>query len=272
MTKAPGRSGGLLHGNKKKLCIEILTRLPLSSAEDGRNILQLWAERLPTYLPERFGNWEPVDREFQLKETESILRHWRRPFLATRNLPAMESAVWMRKQGLIQHSAWSLSFGAGEVDIVSLVQFVTKACCQLKADFGCLTLLTDQEIELGLSNGTITKLDKRGTRFNFGIYSHQLQSYVPDFYWLTVLGEPYVAMFGRENLLSLPIARAEKLDENMVALQLTKSIEDIRNSIEFSKIKERVKDLLGKDAFFEVGHLGEYRRPHFVWSESPQVC
>jgi len=110
---------------KEKLCIEILTRLPLSSAEDGRNILQLWAERLPTYLPERFGNWEPVDREFQLKETESILRHWRRPFLATRNLPAMESAVWMRKQGLIQHSAWSLSFGAGHFDLATFCGHVS---------------------------------------------------------------------------------------------------------------------------------------------------
>jgi hypothetical protein len=59
----------------------------------------------------------------------------------------MESAVWMRKKGLIQHAAWSLSFGAGEVDVVSLVHFLKETCCQLKADFGCLTLLTDGEIQ-----------------------------------------------------------------------------------------------------------------------------
>jgi hypothetical protein len=41
--------------------LQILTPLALTQREDGRLVLELWEKYLPNLLPDRYGNWEPVD-------------------------------------------------------------------------------------------------------------------------------------------------------------------------------------------------------------------
>ena len=49
---------------------------------------------------------------------------------------------------------------------------------------------------------------------------------------MTVFGEPYLQMFGRDKLLAAPVLSAEPLNEKLVSLQLTENLEDLRSSPE----------------------------------------
>jgi len=193
---------------REKIYVEILTPQPLTSPEEGERVLRLWHSYLPSWLPDKVGNWEPVDQAFDLDERDAILRLWRWPFLAVKSKPRMDAEVFMRKGQLLQHAAWLLCFDHGDVDVRELTRFLQEASKVLEADFGCLTLLTDGEIEAGRRNGAVLALDRRATRFTFGISSRAIRTCIPDVYWMTVFGAPYVKMFGRDRLLSAPVHKA----------------------------------------------------------------
>ena len=213
---------------REKIYVEILTPHPLTSPEEGERVLRLWHSYLPSCLPEKVGNWEPVDQAFDLDERDAILRLWRWPFLAVKSKPRMDAEVFMRKGELLQHATWKLCFDYGDVDVRELTRFLQVASKMLEGDFGCLTLLTHAEIEAGRKNGAVSALDRRATRFNFLISSRDIRKCIPDVYWMPVFGAPYVKMFGRDRLLSAPVHKAETLGEAAISLQLTPSLGDVR--------------------------------------------
>jgi hypothetical protein len=152
------------------------------------------------------------------------------------------------------------------VEVSDLVQFVHAASRDLQADLGCIALLTPTEIEFGYKNGTVSPVNVKRTQFNFFIAGHRLQKYLPDIYWLTTFGPPYLDMFGRDRLLSAPVFKAEALDAEHVSLQLTPKLRDLEvNPDGYEWVKRRVKEHLGADAFFDPDRRGECRVPNFVW-------
>lgn len=54
-----------------KIALELLSPLPLASRQDGKAIFDLWQTYLPGLLPDKFGNWEPVDRPFEIFDSGS---------------------------------------------------------------------------------------------------------------------------------------------------------------------------------------------------------
>jgi hypothetical protein len=249
----------------ERICIEILTPLSLRSPEDGEKVLHLWEKYLPEYLPDKFGNWEPIDQNFDLGKRDKILDHWQWPFLAEKQNPKIDASIWMRKGTRPLHAMWKLAFDFDGVDVSKLSCFLRAAAKDLEADFGCLTLFTQAEIDFGRQNRTAWNLDKRATKFHFAVYSQFLQQCIPDIYWITVFGAPYVKMFGKEKLLSAPVHNAEALNNETVLLQLTPSLDDVRNASAFGETKMRIKGFLGEEYFFKAGSLGLLKHPEFVW-------
>jgi hypothetical protein len=72
---------------EEQVCLEMLTRMPLASRDEGDLVLRLWEELLPEYLPDKFGNWEPIDRHFDLTARDAILDQWCWPFLTVKRKP-----------------------------------------------------------------------------------------------------------------------------------------------------------------------------------------
>jgi hypothetical protein len=250
---------------KYKIYVEILSPLPLTTREEGERVLHLWETLLPNYLPDKIGNWEPIDNEFNISNRNTFLNFWQWGFFAVKKNPRMEASIWMRKAGTHQHAIWVLCFDYGGTDIGEIVRFVKAASQELEADFGCLTLLTESEIEIGMKNGTVMNLDKKATRFSFFIASQDIQKAIPDLYWMTVFGAPYVKMFG-EKLLSAPTHKTEVLNNTMVSLQLTSNLDDVKNNVAtFAESKRRVKLFLGEKAFFNTEQDNETQVPHFIW-------
>lgn len=250
-----------------KLALEILSPLPLTSREDGRMMFDLWQQYLPGLLPDRFGNWEPIDRPFDSKNIESALDSWRWPFLALKRKPVVYSSIWMRK-GVEQrlHATWKFELNATAVTQDDLVAFLKAASVALKADFSCLQLLTPSELERGRASEVVTALNKQATKFTFSIPSKKLQERIPDLFWATVFGAPYLTMFGRDRLLTAPSYRAESLSNEAVYLQMTQSLFGHEfDSLVLDAARSRVKAHLGADAFFQSERdrsIG-YRAPQF---------
>lgn len=251
--------------------IEIQTPLLLNTRQEHDTILDLWTTYLPEYLPDRYGNSEPIDRVFDLSKREEILAHFRWPFLAVKEKPKLDTSIWMRSPKKHLHSSWKLSFTFGEGDVGRLISFLRAAAQELEADFCCLTLFTDAEIDFGRRNRTAWNLDKKATRFFFAIHSQFLQQCLPDVYWLTIFGPPYVEFFGKERIISAPVTQSEVIDQKMVLMQLTPRLEDVRDAPKFRDLKSRIKTHLGADAFYQPGQVGQMRHPQFSWETEPGI-
>jgi hypothetical protein len=246
--------------------IDIQTPLLLSTRQEHERILELWGHYLPECLPDKYGNSEPIDLIFDLSKRDEILSHFRWPLLAVKTKPKVNASVWMRSPKKFLHSSWKLSFTFGEVNVDRLIPFLRAAAKELAADFCCLTLFTDSEIDFGRRNRTAWNLDKKATKFQFDIYSQFLQQCLPDVYWTTIFGEPYVKMFGKDKLLSAPAHQVEALSDSLISIQMTESLESVKaNPPAFVEAKMRLKSFLGEDAFFRPGKIGQCKHPDFVW-------
>jgi hypothetical protein len=253
-----------------RVVIEILSPLPLIDQQDGQTVLELWKAYLPQFLPEKVGNWEPIDRPFDADNFSAVLGSWKWPFLAEREHPKVNCGVWMRKNAKQQlHSTliWELYLPVCEQS--TLLTFLETAAVALKADFACLHLLTASEIERGRANRTVTALDKKATQFNFFLASKDLKRRIPDIYWATVFGRPYLELFSRERLLSAPAYRTGLLSEGIVLLQISKELSDVGDHTgTFGSARERAILHLGENAFFRLAAeaAGDYHAPTFEFA------
>jgi len=250
-----------------RIIFELLTPRCLDRYEDGKLILSLWKQNLPNLLPDYFGNFEPIREKFDPENQDAALAAWRWPFLAVKRKPAVESSIWMRKGKQAIHASWGISIERHAVAQDALLNLLRKAATALGADFACVHLLTASEIQRGLANKTIQFISKQRTKFTFMIGSPKLQRRIPELYWATVFGSPYVDMFGRERILSAPVFRVESLGRGCVMLQLTPNIGDLESgSPELERTRSAAKSHLGSDAFFrvEAEASARYRVPPFA--------
>src|SRR5258708_13310093 len=119
------------------VCLQILTPLTLKSRDAGEKLLQLWESCLPECLPDKIGNWEAVDRIFDLSKRDLILDHWQDPFLAVKKKPKMDAYVGMRPEKRPLHASLRFTLRFGQVDVPKLENFLQAITREFKADFGC---------------------------------------------------------------------------------------------------------------------------------------
>src|SRR6185295_460308 len=100
------------------------------------------------------------------------------------------------------------------------------AASAFSADFGFIHRITDAEIPKGRTNGSIGFLDTAQTEKNLFVVTHRLKKWLPDIYWMTVFGKPYVELFSRERLLSCPAFAVNELDNGSIVIQLTPELTD----------------------------------------------
>src|SRR5262249_23931444 len=99
-----------------------------------------------------------------------------------------------------------------------------------------------------------------------------LRKYLPDIYWMTVFGRPYLELFSRERLLACPAYRVKELENGSIAVQLTPELKDIATEeAAFERGREDARNHLGNDAFFDVAKGMDHRYcvPEFVWGPIP---
>jgi hypothetical protein len=97
---------------------------------------------------------------------------------------------------------------------------------------------------LAATLGGMTVLQQSGTK--------KLKASLTDLLWFTIFGPPYVEMFGRRRLESVPAHEVRTLSNGSVAVQVTPDIPDTPEGwANFKAAHDRCKSQLGSNAFFD---------------------
>jgi hypothetical protein len=263
---------------KSLIFLNIVTRKSLVSVDEGITFFGGLAEHGGVLLPERYGNSEPLKGRLQTGgDLGSLLLAWEFPFLWTAHRAKVTGSVWHGISPPPSQGTIKVSVDRNLITEVQTLALTTSLCSSFLADFALIQLLTPLECERGSQRDVVSFADRAGTKdpILFLPAIKLRTKYVPDLYWLTLFGPPYVKIFGRERLLSAPVYRVEELPYGGVSLQLTPSLTDLTtNPEEFEETRRAVLDHLNCDVFLDPTKAENYnyRRPDFLNREGePEV-
>ena len=249
---------------------QILSRMPLNRHQDARKLFQLWADRAFHFLPNRWGLHHPYRNPFSLSTLEEAIRTWEYTYHVRRTVsPKLSASIHMQYGPHRDHSIWTIVLNKlKDFEQPPFSDLLERAACAFAADFGFIHRITDEEMPRGRANGTISFLDTARTEKHLFLVTHDLNKYLPDIYWLTVFGRPYVQLFSRERLLSCPAYCVKELEDGSIVVQLTPELRDITSEeAAFERVRQEARNHLNNDAFFDLakGLDYRYRVPEFVW-------
>ena len=249
---------------------EILSPLPLNRKADAQKLFAVWAEAAPNTLPDRIGSHEPLRQEFSINNLEDALPVWEYHVLLKRVAkPKLTSSVFMQHGPHRRHSTWSIAMSDRKhVDMQSIEHLISTSAVEFSADFGFIHEPSDLDTEIGLATGSIAFLDVKRSTKNLFLTTHILKKYLPDIYWITVFGKPYVELFSRERLLSAPVFRVRELSNGSILMKLFDDFNFCERDA-YENRKQSVKKHLFENAFFDLskGTSHEYTTSEFHWGE-----
>jgi hypothetical protein len=254
---------------------EILSPLPLNRDQDARKLFQLWADNAFQYLPDRWGLYEPLRNHFSLSNLDEAIRTWEHAYYVKRAAaPKLESSIIMQYGPHRDHTTWTVTLKKEkDFEQSAFRRLLDGAAIAFSADFGFVHKITAAEISRGRANGSISFLNTAHTKKNLFLFTLLLNKCLPDIYWMTAFGRPYVELFSRERLLSCPAHSVKELENGSIVIQLTPELKDITaEEVEFERVRQEARNHLNNDAFFDAakGLDHRYRVPEFVWG--PIFC
>jgi len=150
-----------------------------------------------------------------------------------------------------------------ESEVATFLQNLSNA---FQADFAFAHVLSKEEVELGAPD-VYGFADAKGDEPLITITTRILSRFIPDVYWATIFGPPYIRLFGSQKLLSAPVADGHLIDDERIYLQITPTLSDIRLSYEgFERARAGLKEHLNARAFWQRGDWNlrqQYRAPDF---------
>jgi hypothetical protein len=221
--------------------MSLFTPDPLRDRSAIQVVARLLADLPEGLRPERFGPLEP-----------------RKPFDPDLFVETWDGQMFWKAKHVFGSCYWRLSsepfsrlgFRVGGVErerVVALTSFVEGCIRAVGASFGLIHSVTPFDVERGRRSGTYHPGGN-----DLVIPTQTFERFLPDVYWLTVFGPPYIDFLGRERLLAAPVADVRELSADVIALQLT---EDLAAALEdpdgFEHVREQVKRHLGEEAFFD---------------------
>ncbi len=224
----------------------------LASREEFGRLLDIVIS-MHDLTPQRWNTYEPIKRMFDFDDVVTVMDAYNLTFLWKRKKPDLLGCVFGDKNlyGKRQHALISIE-ADGRIDAIRLFDFIVSVSQGFGLHFSYIHQPCMAEIEVGKANGTMIGLMPGRKDLALGLSSHALRRYIPNLYWLTVFGKPYVELFGRESLLSSPVFRVSELETGCIALQLTPDIHDIHADYDaFDELRRQVKGHLNSNAFFQ---------------------
>lgn len=170
------------------------------------------------------------------------------------------------------HSNVTLTCEMGELRQDILTQYLTHFSIGLDADFGYIQSAIPQYKDLGIANGAA----QFGGDVSFT--THILRHWLPDVFWGTLFGTPYIELLGRQKILSTPSVKIHEISGDLIYVQLTETLDDVAtNPHFFLKAQDAFKRHFEQGIFYDPsggetcndvllrGHsLLKYQTPDFV--------
>lgn len=237
----------------RDLILEFFVPRVDKSKRDGTHILRLICHLVPELMPEFYNTYEPVNKKFDLTHLDTALEDWHFSFLWKRKKPSVTGAMFLGSAQLERPTHTHLLIRAKPeiLDAKRLIRFVQEFSKTFRPDIGLVHVLTKPEVE---------------RKTHFGHSTFILKESLPNLYWATVFGPPYVKLFGKECLLSTPAAAVEELADGLIYLQLTNDLMDNRKQPDHVEAaRQAAKKHLNSNVFLDPqlspNHV--YRTPTF---------
>ena len=249
-------------------------------------------QSFPELTPEMWGQVEPVEKF----NPDHIARLATRPDDFSRTNASgdnssatgrsCDSIYWTRKSrpkawgsfgprwgsgDRATHSNVTVTCETGELDQDILPRYLTHFSIELDVDFGYIHPANPEYKNAGIANGAA----QFGGDVNFT--THILRHWLPDVFWATVFGKPYIELLGRQSILSAPASRIYEISDDLIYVQLTDVLDDVAASPDLVlKAQDDFKRHFDQGIFYDPtggetahdvllrGHsLVKYRTPDF---------
>lgn len=247
-----------------KLTIE--TDHDLGNRACARNVLDVLLDR-PGFIPERFGNQEPLRGRLDASSAEAFLEAWSREasrvtksasfhFTRRKDRRYSASVLWWRASSSrlgsvhvsLPHEQPNTHF-ANEVLELALRLFEA-----VRGQYGRVCLRE----EFWAKNVTDSWLAADGSTQGGAARGTDLRMHLPGLYWANIFGPAYRSFFGRERLDAAPAFEVHN-DANCTLL-LTAADPYSWNSDAAREAEQALLAHLGDDAFFKLSEPSRLTR------------
>jgi hypothetical protein len=224
--------------------INILSANACRDINTVTDIYKLLEKEIPHLSITKYGNHEP------LKSQEVPISDWikqsQKPedFFWKSNFS--RGSFWTNSSNTIgnTHAEVTMEIAEQEASSQELIKFTRGTARLAAADFGFIDVYTDEMNQFALDSG----LGGNGCYF---LTTHTLRNCLPMTFWANFFGRPYIELFGKEKLLQVPAHSIELISDDLIYIQLTENLSDIKNlPNEVNLARQRAQDFLGKEYFF----------------------
>jgi hypothetical protein len=245
------------------LDIGVLTPQRDKVRNQGKEILELLCTTLPKFTPSRYGIYDPLNKDFDLENLDEVLKDWDKSFSWKSQRLASEGNVCMGDENT--HAEIYLSGKSKFIEYKQAVHFFLESCILVEPDFAYIHLFSEEELD-AVSEHAEADLYDLVMPFRRGVVIRELRKYIPNLCWGTVLGLPYVKLFGKENILSAPVSIIRELPNGAIYLQLSEKLDDLKKNYQkVDSIRQLAKQHLNHNAFLDpmLGTHHAYNTPEF---------
>lgn len=234
----------------RNLFAQIFTRDPLVSLESGVELIQLLKRHIPAAFPSRWDNFDFVSRSWSF---DDLGQTWNlEDFFWESDPPEIaKGAVFKRTYPTDTHGVVSLELDPESAPVDSVAIFLHEIAVRLTGEYGYIhSLPADGSAE---------------TSAFLHVAPQDLSKCLPDIWWGSILGPPYVELIGEERIRTAPAYRVSRLADRTYWLQLSAQPPYVTNLGAGDELDFRAAQLqqhLGEDLFWAVGRTS-FRVPRF---------
>lgn len=237
-----------------KISFGFLSPKGFQDCDTAIEFMKLWHALSPESFPNRWGAYEPLHRKLTIENIDSLSDDWKIMASFKRTRPPKLHASITIGEPYGESDTYSLLTATAEVWPnlgESIAKFIEAACANTDAVFGFVHRVNEAEIELGQKTWTVCKGHFVGSKYHYlSIFTQHLKDGLPNLYWLTALGAPFIKAIGAKTIDSCPAFKKTWLKEDLVVIQLSGSIDDsINDELYFENLREDAKEHLGKHFF-----------------------
>lgn len=239
----------------------LLTQRELTSREVGQELLRTLIEAHADLVPVRFGNYEPLKGRWQPgSDLASVLDAWILPCFLWKNGRRAEGSAWFAYQGR-QHTKINWTCSSSHVNPSAAAALVRELALSTDADLAYVYPGHETREQCLARYKAVYPM-------YLGVTTHELKLSLPELPWFVVFGQPYVELFGRERLASLPVDAVAELPSGHVQIRLTSDAPSRKGDASaYEALREKVKALLGPEHFLDLASPNSQRRaPAFEWA------
>lgn len=237
----------------RNLFVQLFTRDPLISAEAGTDLMALLNEYIPAALPYTWDNHDLTARPWPAGD---LGQAWNQAdiFWEAKSPETAKGAAFKRTYPSDTHGVVSLELDPKAVSIEKVVKFIKDLTVKLHGDYGFVHALPADDTSAA-PNAFLHMAPQ------------DLAKCLPDLWWGSILGAPYIELIGEERIRTAPAHTVSRVADRAYWLQVSAQPPFANEGLDDDDFDDAHADALrlhlGDALFWRVGRTS-FRVPKFL--------